>query len=195
MTAAIARMNLVLHGVENYQIARGDTLERPAFTDRDSLAKFDVVLANPPCSIKQWNRDGWQSDPWGRSTDILPKCFTLKVNEFCLMQVYFTSEKLHALCSSSKELTRRYGAENAKAIAKRLDNLRFAANLEVMTTLPGRLHELTGDRAEAFALDLKHGYRLIIKSSDDPPPRKPDGGLDLKAIQAVDVIAIEDYHD
>ncbi len=67
MTAAIARMNLVLHGVEDFQIARGDTLERPAFTDRDSLAKFDVVLANPPYSIKQWNRDGWQSDPWGRN--------------------------------------------------------------------------------------------------------------------------------
>ncbi len=67
MTAAIARMNLVLHGVDDFQIARGDTLERPAFTDRDSLAKFDVVLANPPYSIKQWNREGWQSDPWGRN--------------------------------------------------------------------------------------------------------------------------------
>ena len=67
MTAAIARMNLVLHGVEDFQIARGDTLERPAFTDLDSLAKFDVVLANPPYSIKQWNRDAWQSDRWGRN--------------------------------------------------------------------------------------------------------------------------------
>jgi type I restriction enzyme M protein len=67
MTAAIARMNLVLHGVEDFAIARGDTLERPAFTDRDSLAKFDVVLANPPYSIKQWNRDAWSSDPWGRN--------------------------------------------------------------------------------------------------------------------------------
>ncbi|MCB0047582.1 MAG: SAM-dependent DNA methyltransferase [Caldilineaceae bacterium] len=45
MTAAIARMNLALHGVEDFQIERGDTLERPAFIDRDSLAKFDVALA------------------------------------------------------------------------------------------------------------------------------------------------------
>ncbi len=67
MTAAIARMNLVLHGVEDFAIARGDTLERPAFTDRDTLAKFDVALANPPYSIKQWNRDAWSSDPWGRN--------------------------------------------------------------------------------------------------------------------------------
>jgi type I restriction enzyme M protein len=67
LTAAIARMNLALHGVEDFQIARGDTLERPAFTDHDKLATFDVVLANPPYSIKQWNRDAWQTDPWGRN--------------------------------------------------------------------------------------------------------------------------------
>ena len=67
MTASIARMNLVLHGVEDFAIARGDTLERPAFTDRDRLASFDVVLANPPYSIKQWNRAAWTNDPWGRN--------------------------------------------------------------------------------------------------------------------------------
>jgi len=60
-------MNLALHGVEDFQIARGDTLERPSFTDHDKLATFDVVLANPPYSIKQWNRDAWQTDPWGRN--------------------------------------------------------------------------------------------------------------------------------
>lgn len=67
MTAAIARMNLALHGVDDYQIARGDTLERPAFSEHDRLATFDVVLANPPYSIKQWNRDAWSSDSWGRN--------------------------------------------------------------------------------------------------------------------------------
>lgn len=67
MTASIARMNLVLHGVEDYQIQRGDTLDRPAFTDQDRLRTFDVVLANPPYSIKQWNREAFQSDVWGRN--------------------------------------------------------------------------------------------------------------------------------
>ena len=47
MTASIARMNLALHGVDDFAIARGDTLERPAFTDKDRLATFDMVLANP----------------------------------------------------------------------------------------------------------------------------------------------------
>ena len=67
MTASIARMNLVLHGVEDFKIARGDTLERPAFIENDRLATFDVVLANPPYSIKQWNRYAWASDVWGRN--------------------------------------------------------------------------------------------------------------------------------
>ncbi len=67
MTASIARMNLALHGVDDFAIARGDTLERPAFSDGDRLATFDVALANPPYSIKQWNRDAWTSDPWGRN--------------------------------------------------------------------------------------------------------------------------------
>lgn len=67
MTASIARMNLVLHGVEDFQVARGDTLAEPAFHEGDRLRTFDVVLANPPYSIKQWNREAWQSDPYGRN--------------------------------------------------------------------------------------------------------------------------------
>ncbi len=67
ITAAIARMNLVLHGVEDFEIVAGNTLASPAFIERDHLRTFDVVLANPPYSIKKWNRDAWQSDPWGRN--------------------------------------------------------------------------------------------------------------------------------
>ncbi len=67
MTASIARMNLALHGVDDFAIARGDTLENPAFHERDRLTTFDVVLANPPYSIKQWNREAWTTDPWGRN--------------------------------------------------------------------------------------------------------------------------------
>lgn len=67
MTASIARMNLVLHGIEDFDIQRGDTLDHPLFTQGDNLRTFDVVLANPPYSIKRWNRDAWSTDPWGRN--------------------------------------------------------------------------------------------------------------------------------
>ena len=39
----------------------------PAFIERDRLRTFDVVLANPPYSIKKWNREAWQRDPWDRN--------------------------------------------------------------------------------------------------------------------------------
>ena len=66
-TASIARMNLVLHGVEDFRITVGNVLSGPAYVERDRLMKFDVVLANPPYSIKTWNRDAWRNDPWGRN--------------------------------------------------------------------------------------------------------------------------------
>lgn len=67
ITAAIARMNLVLHGVSDFHIAANNTLSAPAFVEGDKLRTFDVVLANPPYSIKKWNRSAWESDPWGRN--------------------------------------------------------------------------------------------------------------------------------
>jgi len=67
ITAAIARMNLVLHGVSDFHVAAGNTLAAPAFAEGDRLRTFDVVLANPPYSIKKWNRSVWESDPWDRN--------------------------------------------------------------------------------------------------------------------------------
>lgn len=67
-TSAIARMNLFLHGITDGHIAHGDTLSRPAFHDsKGRLQTFDVVLANPPYSIKAWNRDAFAKDPYGRN--------------------------------------------------------------------------------------------------------------------------------
>lgn len=67
LTSAIGRMNLFLHGIEDFEIIRGDTLADPKFVAGDGLRQFDVVLANPPYSIKQWDRAAWASDPWGRN--------------------------------------------------------------------------------------------------------------------------------
>jgi type I restriction enzyme M protein len=73
-TSSIARMNLLLHGVEDFQIAREDTLRNPAFADASTggLLTFDCVIANPPFSLKEWGRDLWEADPWGRAKYGLP---------------------------------------------------------------------------------------------------------------------------
>ena len=67
LTASIARMNLYLNGVEDFSIVREDTLAHPAFVDGSHLRKFDIVLANPPYSIKTWNREAFMNDKWGRN--------------------------------------------------------------------------------------------------------------------------------
>lgn len=67
LTAAIARMNLYLHGIVDFSIANADTLKEPAFTRGDRLQQFDVVLANPPYSIKNWDRAAFQHDAYGRN--------------------------------------------------------------------------------------------------------------------------------
>lgn len=66
-TEAIARMNLFLHGAEDFKIVRGDTLRNPAFLSGDRLATFDCVIANPPFSLSSWGEDLWTHDPWGRN--------------------------------------------------------------------------------------------------------------------------------
>ena len=71
-TSSIARMNLFLHGAEDFHIERGDTLRLPAFYSGDSLATFDCVIANPPFSLEKWGDDVWASDPYGRNFAGLP---------------------------------------------------------------------------------------------------------------------------
>jgi type I restriction enzyme M protein len=72
-TAAIARMNLFLHGIETFQIKRGDTLRNPLLKSPDgSLMHFDMIVANPPFSLKNWGRDVWADDPYGRSAYGVP---------------------------------------------------------------------------------------------------------------------------
>ena len=67
ITSSIARMNMLLHGFEEFAIERGDTLKDPRFMEFDELQRFDVVLANPPYSIKAWDQKEFVNDPFGRN--------------------------------------------------------------------------------------------------------------------------------
>lgn len=67
MTSAIARMNMFMHGFEDFQVVRGNTLTNPHFRQGNRLQQFDVILANPPYSVNAWNRAAWEKDPYGRN--------------------------------------------------------------------------------------------------------------------------------
>lgn len=67
LTSAIARMNMFLHDIEEFDIQRGDTLAEPKFLEYDRLKQFDVIFANPPYSIKKWDRTKFSADPYLRN--------------------------------------------------------------------------------------------------------------------------------
>ena len=80
-TAAIARINLYIHGLLDGKVAQGDTLAEPKFLDAatdSGLKQFDVVIANPPFSIGKKLPDGWSGykrwaeDPHRRGTHGIP---------------------------------------------------------------------------------------------------------------------------
>lgn len=71
-SSSIARMNMFLHGIEDFQIVRGDTLRNPAFFEADGLKTFDCVIANPPFSLKEWGAENWGNDPFGRNIAGVP---------------------------------------------------------------------------------------------------------------------------
>ena len=71
-SSSIARMNMFLHGIEDFEISRGDTLASPAYFEADGLRTFDCVIANPPFSLKNWGAENWAADPYGRNIAGVP---------------------------------------------------------------------------------------------------------------------------
>ena len=91
-SSAIGRMNLYIHNVDDAQIIRGDTLRNPLFVDDEGkLSQFDVVIANPPFSLKKWGGETWADDPHNRSKfgGVPPKGF----GDFAWIQHMLASAK------------------------------------------------------------------------------------------------------
>jgi len=67
ITSAIARINMFMHNVDEFLIVQGDTLDSPQILENDELKKFDVIMANPPYSVKKWSQQKWMNDSYGRN--------------------------------------------------------------------------------------------------------------------------------
>ncbi|MBL1148453.1 MAG: killer suppression protein HigA [Pseudomonadota bacterium] len=112
------------------------------------------------------------------------------------MDVNFKSKKLKKVCESMKELQKNFGRQCARKIARRLEVLVSADNLEhVPHTPPERCHQLTQDKDELFAVDVEKQWRIIFIPDHNPIPRKKDGGIDKEKITSIVITDIcEDYH-
>jgi proteic killer suppression protein len=110
----------------------------------------------------------------------------------------------------AKERQKRYGVPMAKKIALRIAAIQAAASLDDFWPpydLPERCHELTGDRAGTFSMDLQQAYRLLFVPAD--AVQAPHTGSSAqetsrladptrqrwKAIKTIEITAVEDTHD
>lgn len=134
-TAAIARMNLYLHDIEDARVVRGDTLRQPKFLDnKGRLEKFDIVIANPPFSLKNWGADTWVSDPWGRARCGVPPAGTADLAWVQHMVASMTPVKGRVGVVMPHGVLMRAGPE-----AKIRQCLVEADQLEAVIGLPGNL--------------------------------------------------------
>ncbi|MFN7708898.1 MAG: type II toxin-antitoxin system RelE/ParE family toxin [Sphingobacteriia bacterium] len=110
------------------------------------------------------------------------------------MDISFRPAKLEKTVATPRDVKKHYG-DNAKSIIARLEDLASAPNLEVMRTLPGKTHELKGDRAGELGIHVSANHRITFRPSHDPLPRKADGSLDWQQVTAIVIDEInEDYH-
>lgn len=111
------------------------------------------------------------------------------------MDIRFGNVNLAGDCNDFKRLVRKYNTHRAKLIRRRLDDLRAAPNLDAMRYLPGRCHELKGNREGQISIDLDGPYRLVFCPDHNPLPRKDDRGLDWTQVTAIVAIEVVDTHE
>ena len=111
------------------------------------------------------------------------------------MDVSFATRSMQKVCSSEKEMKRKWGAALTKKLQQRLLELKAADTLDDISRLPpARCHELTGNRKGELSVDVAHPYRLVFKPNHDPLPLKPGGGLDWALVTSVIVLEVVDTH-
>lgn len=110
------------------------------------------------------------------------------------MNITFANNKLKKYANDPRLAQRKLGNRTAQLYNIRLDDLMTAITLEDVRYLPGRYHELVGDRKGQWACDLEHPYRLVFEPHESPVPTNDDGQFLWIQIKGVEIIEIEDYH-
>ena len=113
--------------------------------------------------------------------------------------------KLKRSLKDPKQCRRRYGVPMAKKLRLRLDALEAAESLADFWpphSGPERCHELKGDLAGAYSMDVNQPYRLVFRATDDSdnPPNSPyedkaDGKQRWMTLREIMLISVEDTHD
>lgn len=110
------------------------------------------------------------------------------------MEITFKTKKLEKLANDYKSCQRVLGPIRAKLFNMRISDMRDVLSLEAVRNLPGKYHELTGNRKGQWSCDLDQPYRLIFEPHEYPIPILPGGSARWIEIKGVEIIEIVDYH-
>lgn len=111
------------------------------------------------------------------------------------MDVTYKNNKLRKYAENKKFSVQKLGPLRSELYLLRIGDLLAAETLEDVRHLPGRYHELIGDRKGQWACDLDHPYRLIFEPQEDPIPINQSGQHVWLEIKGVEIIDINDYHE
>lgn len=110
------------------------------------------------------------------------------------MDIIFANKKLEKYANSFSDAQKKLGNDRATKYHQRLGDIRDAESFNDLQFLPGKFHNLSGDRKGQWACSLDHPYRLIFEPAVKPVPTNEHGTPILKEMKIVDIIEIVDYH-
>ncbi|MFJ4911314.1 type I restriction-modification system subunit M [Streptomyces sp. NPDC088726] len=163
-TWALAQMNMILHGYEDRDIRKGDTITSPQFTQGSRLQTFDFAVANPPFSTKSWRNGlendygrfdfGWPPEKNGDYAFLLHILKSLKSNgKAAVILPHGVLFRSHAEANIRKELLRRGYVKGIVGLP---------ANLFYGTGIPACIIVLDKENAQArtgvFMIDASKGF-------------------------------------
>lgn len=192
-TWSIAKMNLLLHGLPDHRIEKGDTIRQPKLIEDGEIMLFDRVIANPPFSLKEWGREEAENDPYGRfQYGIPPK----NAGDYAFVQHMIASLKANGMAGvvMPHGVLFRGGAEG-----KIRKGLLEADLFEAIIGLPTNLFYGTGIPACILIFNRnkaeeRKGKVLFIAAEDEYQEGKNQNTLRDEDIQKI-VAAFDAYED
>lgn len=109
------------------------------------------------------------------------------------LEIRFKDKKVRELCEKPQIAQKKLGADCARKLRTRLDDLDAASTVDELEA--GNPHPLKGDRKGQFAVNLAGGFRLVFAPANEPCPLKDDQSIDWSQVTIVSIEYIGDYHD
>ncbi|MGZ0879602.1 type I restriction-modification system subunit M [Priestia megaterium] len=192
-TWSIAKMNLLLHGLPDHRIEKGDTIRQPKLIEDGEIMLFDRVIANPPFSLKEWGREEAEHDSYGRFQYGLPP---KNAGDYAFIQHMVSSLKSDGMCGvvMPHGVLFRGGAEG-----KIRKGLIESDLLEAVIGIPSKLFYGTGIPAcilifKRNKADERKGKVLFISAESNYQEGKNQNTLRAKDIQQI-ISAFDEYKD